>query len=226
MSERRTTRSALYVVLAMRGIHSSKRRLESAVDAASRAELNRWLLARTLRIVGQWLGGMDNCIFVTACAEALAVAKAAGTRAIDEPGGALGHNHAAAVGVARAASVGAREVMMLPCDLPLVSGAALDAFAALRGERTLVLAPDRHGTGTNALIVDATAGIEFKFGDGSLRLYDAWARERAHSVAICTRYELGFDLDTPADLEAWRRHRETDKPQLALAHPQNEEEAS
>jgi hypothetical protein len=24
-----------------------------------------------------------------------------------------------------------------------------------------------HGTGTNALIVDAAAGIEFKFGDGS-----------------------------------------------------------
>jgi 2-phospho-L-lactate guanylyltransferase len=167
---------------------------------------------------------MDRCIFVTACAEALAIARAAGTCAIDEPGGALGHNHAAAVGVAHAASASAREIMMLPCDLPLLSAPALDAFAALRHARTLVLAPDRHGTGTNALIVDAAAGIEFKFGDGSLRLYDAWARDRGHSVAICTRHELGFDLDTPEDLKAWRLHPEAEKPQLVIAQPQNEEE--
>jgi 2-phospho-L-lactate guanylyltransferase len=208
----------------MRGIHSSKRRLEAAVDGTTRAELNRWLLARTLRVAHEWLGGMDNCIFVTACAEALAIAKEAGACAIDEPGGALGHNHAAGVGVTHAASIGAREVMMLPCDLPLLSAQALDAFVALRDERTLVLAPDRHGTGTNALIVDAAAGIEFKFGDGSLGLYDAWARETRRCVAICTRHELGFDLDTPADLQAWRLRRGADKPRVAFAQPQNEEE--
>jgi 2-phospho-L-lactate guanylyltransferase len=207
----------LYIVLTMRGIGSSKRRLESAVDAATRAELNRWLLGRTLGIVEQWLGGMDRCIFVSACAEALGVARRAGAWVVDEPGGALGHNHAAAVGVERAAALGASDVMMLPCDLPLLNAAALDAFAALRDERTLVLAPDRHGPGTNAVIVDAAAGLEFKFGDGSLARYDAWARETGRCVALCTRYELGFDLDTPADLREWQLNREADKPGLALA---------
>jgi len=43
---------------------------------------------------------------------------------------------------------------------------ALDAFSALFDSRNLVLAPDRHGTGANAMIVDAAVGIEFKFGDG------------------------------------------------------------
>jgi 2-phospho-L-lactate guanylyltransferase len=188
----------------MRGIHSSKRRLETALDDHARAELNRWLLARTLRVVGEWLGGLQQCVFVTACAEALSSARAAGTCAIEEPGGALGHNHAAAVGFAHAASGRGRKIMMLPCDLPLLTAPALDRFAALDNERTLVLAADRHGTGTNALIVDAAADIEFKFGDGSLGLYDQWARSRERAVAICTGWELAFDLDTPADLAVWR----------------------
>jgi 2-phospho-L-lactate guanylyltransferase len=225
MSDVQTTRGALYVVLTMRGIHSSKRRLESAVDASARAELNRWLLARTLHVVKEWLDGMGRCLFVTACAEALAIARAAGACAIDEPGGALGHNHAAAVGMAHAASMGGREVMMLPCDLPLLSGGALDAFAALRDERTLVLAADRHGTGTNALIVDAGAGLEFKFGEGSLGLYDAWARSTRHGVAISTRWELAFDLDTPADLNLLRASvTDASGAPVVLRQHDNEEE--
>jgi 2-phospho-L-lactate guanylyltransferase len=225
VSDPATSTTGLYVVLTMRGIHSSKRRLESAVDAAQRAELNRWLLARTLRVVEQWLGGMERCIFVTACAEALAIAQAAGSSAIDEPGGALGHNHAAAVGLAHAASIGARDVMMLPCDLPLLGGEALDAFAALRDERTLVLAADRHGTGTNAVIVDAAADLEFKFGEGSLGLYDAWARSTRHAVAICTRRELAVDLDTPADLKLLRASMtEASGAPMVLRQHHNEEE--
>jgi 2-phospho-L-lactate guanylyltransferase len=114
--------------------------------------------------------------------------------------------------------------MMMPCDLPLLGGPALDAFAALRHSRTLVLAADRHGTGTNALIVDAMAGLEFKFGDGSLGLYDAWARSARHAVAICTRWELAFDLDTPADLKLWRASTNDTNGAPAVLRQQNNEE--
>ena len=42
-----TPTAALHVVLTMRGIALSKRRLESALDVAERARLNGWLLERT-----------------------------------------------------------------------------------------------------------------------------------------------------------------------------------
>lgn len=45
--------ASLYVVLTMRGIALSKPRLESALSALERAELNRWLLARTLKTVSE-----------------------------------------------------------------------------------------------------------------------------------------------------------------------------
>ena len=194
----------LYVVLTMRGVRLSKRRLEVAVSAAERERLNRWLLARTLETVGSWLDGLERCVFVSVCDEALACARRAGALTLEEPGGARGHNHAAGVGVAHAARLGAEKAMLLPCDLPYLSADALDDFAARASLYGLVLAPDRHGTGTNAVIVDARSDIEFKFGDDSLARYRDWAQASGLRVSVCARRELGFDLDTPEDLAAWR----------------------
>ena len=197
------TPEALHVVLTMRGIRDSKQRLESALSPAERAELNHGLLVRTLGVVSRWLDDPQRCLFVSACGEALTLAGKAGMRVLDRP--ARGHNDAAAGGVSDALARGAHGVMFLPCDLPLLSDGALDAFAKLFDGHNFVIAPDRHGTGTNALIVDAASGIEFKFGDGSRALYEAWARDAGRAVSICTRVELGFDLDTPEDLQEWRR---------------------
>lgn len=212
---------SLHVVLTMRGIALSKRRLESALDVAERAQLNRWLLERTLATLRGWLPDMQRCVMVSVCSEALALARAAGAVTLDEPGGALGHNHAAAVGLAHARACGARKAMMLPCDLPLLSACALDDFAQRADKADLVLAPDRHGSGTNAVIVDGESDIEFKFGDDSRARYTAWARERGLTISICTRTELGFDLDTPQDLAAWHGQYESSEAHRAEseAHP-------
>lgn len=213
--------ASLHVVLTMRGIALSKRRLEGALAAPARAQLNRWLLSRTLATVGEWLGDMQRCVIVSVCGEALALARAAGAHGLDEPGGARGHNHAAAVGLAQAAARGASKAMMLPCDLPLLSACALDDFGARAETADLVLAPDRHGTGTNAVVVDVKAGIEFKFGEDSLARYKAWAQSHSRTVSICTRPELGFDLDTPEDLAAWHARHDSRKSHSAEveAHP-------
>jgi 2-phospho-L-lactate guanylyltransferase len=205
----------------MRGIALSKRRLESALDVSERAQLNRWLLERTLTTLRAWLSDMRQCVMVSVCSEALALARAAGARTVEEPGGALGHNHAAAAGLAHARASGARKAMMLPCDLPLLSACALDDFARRAERADIVLAPDRHGSGTNAVIVDAGSDIEFKFGDDSLARYTAWAHECGRSISICTRIELGFDLDTPQDLAAWheRYDRSASHHAELEAHP-------
>src|SRR6185503_20560471 len=136
----------LFVVLAMRGIRQSKKRLAGAVSDDERAALNRWLLDRTLPVIRNWLGAMERCIFVSPCDEALQIAAEAGAHALAEPGGAGGHNHAAAVGAAHAAALGARRVMMLPCDLPLLTEGALDEFVAHSPHANLTLAPNQEGT--------------------------------------------------------------------------------
>src|SRR5215211_692147 len=51
-----------YVVLTSRGIALSKARLSGALTVNQRAELNRWLLDRTLSVLSTWLRSMERCV--------------------------------------------------------------------------------------------------------------------------------------------------------------------
>jgi 2-phospho-L-lactate guanylyltransferase len=107
------------------------------------------------------------------------------------------------------AGVGAEAtaVLVLPVDLPGVSASALDELveAAERARRdeperpVVILAPDHHGTGTNALLVAPPDAIPFLFGEGS-RAAHASAARAAGASYVEVQGPLGFDLDTPEDL--------------------------
>ena len=195
--------SDLYVVLTSRGIALSKERLAGALSAAERSELNRWLLARTLSVIAQWLDRMDRCLVVTACSEVLATAERAGTRVLQQP--ASGHNAAAKAGAAQVATLGARRIVFLPADLPELTPEALDAFVARAVSADYVLAPDKEGPGTNAVIAYAVPDLQFFFGPGSLAKYVQWAAARGWRVAVHAAPELAFDLDCPEDYALWSR---------------------
>jgi 2-phospho-L-lactate guanylyltransferase len=89
-------------------------------------------------------------------------------------------------------------LLVIHADLPLVS---VDDIAALiTGDGGgCTIAPDRHGTGTNALALDEPSGFDFAFGLNSFRQHCAAAKGRARVV---TRLGLGLDIDTADDLDA------------------------
>jgi 2-phospho-L-lactate guanylyltransferase len=107
-------------------------------------------------------------------------------------------------------------VLILPADLPLVASADIDNL--LRRDAPVVIAPDRHGTGTNALMVRLDAFGEpftFQFGEGSFGKH----QDEAHRLGVdaVTAVSLGtsFDLDTPEDLvelDAMRVASRTEQP--------------
>lgn len=199
----------IWTVVPMRGIESGKSRLAPLLGPAGRAQLNRWLLARTLAVVARWSGDPARTIVVSPCERALAEASCAGATPLREAGGGL--NGAVALAARAAAAAGAGHVLVLPCDLPALSTRALGALVRpARQPRHVVLAPDRAGTGTNALLAAARPEFGFCFGESSFLLHRAWAAERGWTVSLCARRELAFDLDTPADVESWIR-REPDR---------------
>jgi 2-phospho-L-lactate guanylyltransferase len=112
-----------------------------------------------------------------------------------------------------AAGAEATAILVLPADLPGVSAAAIDrvAEAAQEAHRAapekpvVVLVPDRHGTGTNALLVAPPDAIPFLFGERSREAHAAAARD-AGAAYVELDGPLAFDVDTPDDLlEADRR---------------------
>jgi 2-phospho-L-lactate guanylyltransferase len=66
----------------------------------------------------------------------------------------------------------------------------------------VLIVPDRHGTGTNALLITPPGVFEPSFGEGSHDRHQELARAAgvvAETVAVPT---LGLDLDTPEDMAA------------------------
>ncbi len=207
----------LSVVVPHRGLADGKSRLAAVLDAATRRALNGWLLQRTLGVVQALLGDAQRCWVISPCDDTLAFARTAGAQTLRENADAQSLNAALTQAAAHVASLGARRLLILPSDLPSLDHAALQAMLALPARANdMVIAADRHGSGTNALLVDATVR-DFAFGKGSYAQHAALAAARGGHVLPCPHAGLAFDLDTPEDFALWARSGETLPDFLAVA---------
>ena len=72
--------------------------------------------------------------------------------------------------------------------------------ALLELEAAVAIVPDRHGTGTNALLLAPPDAIAPSFGPGSFERHVAAARDAGVAYAVERVPTLMFDVDTPDDL--------------------------
>jgi len=200
-----------WALVPLRGLEDAKTRLGAELDPEERLELVVTMATRTLAATRD-ARGIAGTVLVTADPAAADLATRFGARTLVQrlPGLNAALREARAVAV----NLGATAILVLPIDLPAISPGVLEnvlADAADLGatdaastggvrDRPLVLAvPDRHGGGTNALLVSPPAAIEPAFGDGSFR---AHASAAAAAGAAFRRHEgpLTLDVDTGADL--------------------------
>ena len=97
---------------------------------------------------------------------------------------------------------GAERVLLLPGDCPLLNPREIDRLLGSVPERFVAIVPDRHGTGTNALLLSPPDAIEPAFGEGSAQRHLGLAREAGIDAGIEELPSLGLDLDTPGDIVA------------------------
>jgi 2-phospho-L-lactate guanylyltransferase len=88
------------------------------------------------------------------------------------------------------------KTLIVHADLPLLTTTDI---AALTEGTGIAIAPDRHGTGTNALALPEAQDFAFAFGPDSFGRHCAAAGEQAR---IVKRPGLALDVDTPEDLAA------------------------
>lgn len=116
---------------------------------------------------------------------------------IDDPD--EGHNPAAQRGIAAAVERGAERVLLVAGDCPLMEAETLNALLQRRGDHVAVVA-DRHGTGTNALVLSPPSAIAPAFGEGSCARHQALAEKAGIPCSVALRTSLALDIDTPEDL--------------------------
>jgi 2-phospho-L-lactate guanylyltransferase len=109
-----------------------------------------------------------------------------------------GHSEAATAGARAAMEEGADRVAMLPVDCPMLDIDDLDAHIG-RSPRTVLIVPDRHGTGTNALVLTPPDIFEPAFGPDSCARHVSRARASEISFALEEVESLSSDLDDPED---------------------------
>jgi 2-phospho-L-lactate/phosphoenolpyruvate guanylyltransferase len=93
---------------------------------------------------------------------------------------------------------GAERVAMLPVDCPMLDTDELDARIG-RSPRTVLIIPDRHGTGTNGLVLAPPDVFLPAFGPDSCARHVSRARASGISFALEEVDSMGIDLDTPED---------------------------
>jgi 2-phospho-L-lactate guanylyltransferase len=89
-----------------------------------------------------------------------------------------------------------QNLLVIHADLPLLAEA--DVFDLTADETRSAIAPDRHGTGTNALALCEQAERRFAFGDRSFARHCARAQS---PLRVVERIGLALDIDTPEDLD-------------------------
>jgi 2-phospho-L-lactate/phosphoenolpyruvate guanylyltransferase len=187
-------------VLPVKSFGRAKQRLGAAVGRPDRAELAAAMLGDVLAALAA-TGELDDLIVVTAEARAADAAAAAGAHVVEDPAEA-GQSEAAAIGVRAAVQRGADRVLLVPGDCPALDPLELRGLLGGFPAAGLVIVPDRHGAGTNALLIAPPGAIEPSFGPGSLARHAARGAAAGAIVRVAHAPSLELDVDTPGDLAA------------------------
>lgn len=187
-------------IVPVKALAEAKTRLAAVLGPPERAALT----LRTLRsvLVALDLPEIEERIVVSPDETVLQEARDSGAWALRQVGGGLneGLEQARAQAIAR----GADAILIVLGDLPLL---AQDDVATLLDlaeyPRIAVFAPDRHGAGTNALLLRPPDALPFAFGAGSLARHRAAAAARGLLIRHYDAAGTALDLDTPDDLAAF-----------------------
>ena len=121
-----------------------------------------------------------------------------------------GHNTAAMRGIRFALEQGIERVLLVPGDCPMLAPRDIEALLASSSrERVALIVPDRHGTGTNALLLTPPDVLAPSFGADSRRRHMGDAQANGVPAKVVELDSLALDVDTPDDLEALK-HRLAD----------------
>ncbi len=186
-------------VVPVKSLLAAKTRLAAALSPDERAAL----MLRTLRNILAALDqpGIAARVVVSPDEAVLQAAEAAGARGLRQASDGLNPGLVEARGWALAE--GAEALLIVLGDLPLLGTEHIAGLLALADRPgTVVLAPDRHGTGTNMLLLRPLDAIPLTFGHDSLARHRAAAQSRGFCVRSYDDPATALDLDTPDDLAA------------------------
>jgi 2-phospho-L-lactate guanylyltransferase len=190
----------LWAIVPVKPLQRGKSRLSGVLSEKERLDLNSRLLAHTLDTLAT-VPEIEQVLVVSRDTAALALARQHGARTVQEDG-APGLNLALARATVVAKHYTTRGVLVIPADLPLITSEDIRAMIEkVQHPPVVVVAPDRHNQGTNALLICPPGLIEYDFGPGSFNRHCERARRAGVRLEIVELPSLALDVDLPEDLD-------------------------
>lgn len=184
---------SVWAIIPIKAPHECKTRLRPVFSDQERQEIAKMMLGRVLNaathaysvervsILGPSRHGFDETLPL-----------------VEDAGGGLNAALTAALSAAPA-----KRVIVLAADLPNLTSADVEALADA-ASNTVLVAPDRAGTGTNALSLPLPAARDFRFcfGENSFASHCAEAKRLGLAALALHSPSIGLDIDTADDAAA------------------------
>jgi 2-phospho-L-lactate guanylyltransferase len=187
-------------ILPVKTFTEAKRRLRDGLSPGARRALAEAMFCDVL-IALHRCARVHSVLVVSADHSAQQIAGGYGAQVLGDS--EEGHNVAARHGIEHALEAGADRVVLVPGDCPALDPAELDALLAHETPAPSVLVvPDRHGTGTNALVLYPPDALAPSFGPGSCQRHLEHASDAGVHGEVVDVPTLALDVDTSEDLDA------------------------
>ncbi|GAC1540235.1 MAG: hypothetical protein NVS2B7_12380 [Herpetosiphon sp.] len=182
-------------VFPVRSFQSGKQRLSSIISQEARNQTIKHLVVRTLAVFRRLPSIV--CLVVSSDQEVVDWSISGGALALLLEAGGLNPTLDDMKQFLACQDV-SNMLVVLP-DLPLLNYDDLTHLLTTRKACHVAIAPDRHGSGTNALMLNPATPFPFLFGEQSYHRYRTAAQTRSLTMLSCSSQGWGFDLDTPED---------------------------
>jgi 2-phospho-L-lactate guanylyltransferase len=190
----------LWAIVPVKPLRRGKSRLSSVLSLEARTALNHYLLSNTLEILAS-VPEIEYSLVVSRDPEALTIAREYGARTVQEQGSPQ-LNTALTRATMVALSHLVQGVLIVPADLPLLTADDIHEVVKLGvNPPVVVITPDRHHHGTNALLIAPPGLIHYEYGPGSYQKHCLQAEKSGARLEVCERCSVALDIDFPEDLE-------------------------
>jgi 2-phospho-L-lactate guanylyltransferase len=191
-------------ILVVKSFSQAKQRLRGGLSDTERRALVGAMFSDVLVALHR-VPHLESIIVVSGDRVAQRIAREYGATVIEDD--ERGHNPAATQGIRTALEAGIERALLVPGDCPLLDPEEIEELLAHRPvERSALIVPDRHGTGTNALLLSPPDVLAPSFGPDSRRRHMADAGMAGVPAEVVEVPCLALDIDTPDDLGALQRH--------------------
>jgi 2-phospho-L-lactate/phosphoenolpyruvate guanylyltransferase len=191
--------STVAAILPAKHFESAKQRLSPTLQPGTRRVLVEAMFSDAMLALRR-VPSIDQIFVITSDPVASQIAAGSGTIVIEDT--ASSHSEATQLGIARALAMGATRALLVPGDCPLLDPAELEQLLTRPvPERSVLIVPDRHGEGTNALLLTPPDAMPPSFGEGSRQRHTDLAVTHGAVPEVVGLPSLALDIDTPEDLE-------------------------